>query len=142
MNPWSPGLGDGPFVRSAFGMRPVEADLSGPNFDSFGLEGAREIRWRVGIYGPLVADQFNKSWTPLPKLSKFRNKALLTDIFAAPQRLDERHRKGINVYYSNGSGVWIKRELFNDDIRDLPSGLDDYGPRYNPEMKRVWKKLD
>ena len=123
-------------------MRAVDADLSSATFDANVPGAAREIRWRVSSYGDLVTDQFNNSWSPMPKLGKFRNRALVSDIFAAPSRLDERHRKGIHVYYGNGSAKWVKREVFNDEIRDIPSGLDDYHPRYNGNMKRVWKKLD
>jgi prepilin-type N-terminal cleavage/methylation domain-containing protein len=140
LNPWTPGKPDGPFVRSSYGMRPVDADLSAPDFDAPGA--TREILWRTNSYGYPVVDQFNNNWSPFPKLGKFKNRAMVSDIFAAPARLDERHRKGIQVYYANGSAKWIDRKLFNDDIRDLPSGLDDYSARYNPQMKRVWKKLD
>jgi type II secretory pathway pseudopilin PulG len=143
LNPWRPGESDGPFVRASYGIRAVDADLSAPNFDIDLAPGAaREIRFRVYNYGPIVADQFNQPWTPFPKLSKFKNRALVTDIFAAPNRLDERHRKGIHVYYANGQAKWVRRDLFDADIRGLPNSLDDYGAGHNGNMKRIWKKLD
>jgi prepilin-type N-terminal cleavage/methylation domain-containing protein len=138
LNPWRVGESGGPFVRASYGTRPLEADLSAETF----VASAREIRWREATTGPEVHDQFFNSWSPMPKLTKFKNKALVSDIFAAPNRLDERHRKGINVYYSNGSAKWVRRDLFDDDIRSLPNSLDDYGPGYNGAMKHVWKKLD
>jgi prepilin-type N-terminal cleavage/methylation domain-containing protein/prepilin-type processing-associated H-X9-DG protein len=62
-------------------------------------------------------------WSPYPKLSKFRGRAISADIFATPHRVKWRHVKGINVLYADGSARWIYKELFTTSTwgNKLPS---------------------
>ena len=47
-----------------------------------------------------------------PKLSKFKNQAILSDLFSSPQRVDGRHVKGIQVLYGHGGAKWVPAEAF------------------------------
>jgi prepilin-type N-terminal cleavage/methylation domain-containing protein/prepilin-type processing-associated H-X9-DG protein len=57
-------------------------------------------------------DPNNFVWSPYPRLSKLKGRALSADIFATPHRIAWRHVKGINVLYADGSAKWILRDLF------------------------------
>ncbi len=77
----------------------------------------RSIFWRTG--GPTVAppvDHYTgaaqREWRPYPRLSKFKNLAIIADLFSTPHRVAARHPKGINVVYANGGGKWVSREEF------------------------------
>ena len=74
----------------------------------------------------------------LPRLSQFRNKALLADLVATPQRLDTRHRTGINVLYGNGSARWVERAPFDDQLALCPT----ITPASSPYQDAIWHILD
>jgi prepilin-type N-terminal cleavage/methylation domain-containing protein len=145
-NPWQPGIAGSSFVRSSYGSRPVEPNLEVPASDT-NLTTVREIRWRTGTAGYPVIDQAATplNWSPFPKLSKFKSKALISDLFSSPDRIDVRHKTGINVYYTNGSAKWIPRERgagFFLEIKNIPNGVGNFNSSFNPNMKRVWRILD
>ena len=48
------------------------------------------------------------------RMSQLKNKAILADIINYPESVVRRHKKGINVLYANGSGIWVAREEFDD----------------------------
>jgi prepilin-type processing-associated H-X9-DG protein len=111
-NPWPPGAEDDPAapqVYSGYGCRP-------------------EIE---------IADVPSPGLT-LPRLTKFKNKAIFADLTAAPARIESRHRTGINVLYGDGSAHWVERSLFNADL--APCLTID--PAYNANQDRIWKALD
>lgn len=90
----------------------------------------------------------------LPIITKMGSKALVADIAATPYFLNRRHRKGINVYYANGSAKWVDKSAFESVIKNIPNiGLDSvvapFSPNYNDNMLRedgstndLWHKLD
>jgi prepilin-type N-terminal cleavage/methylation domain-containing protein/prepilin-type processing-associated H-X9-DG protein len=73
-----------------------------------------------------------------PKLINFRNKALVSDLFHMPMRLDTRHRNGINVLYGDGSAHWVPRTDFNDLLAPCPS----ISATYNDNQIAIWHVLD
>jgi prepilin-type N-terminal cleavage/methylation domain-containing protein/prepilin-type processing-associated H-X9-DG protein len=87
-------------------------------------------------------------------LPKLKGKALVADLAPTPYFVNRRHRKGINVYYADGSGRWVDRKLFDSCIRSIPDiGLDSvnrpFSPSYNDNMLRedgsindLWHQLD
>src|SRR2546421_10328126 len=52
----------------------------------------------------------------MPRLTKFKNKAIFADLTVAPARVETRHRTGINVLYGDGSATWIERKKFDADL--------------------------
>ena len=88
------------------------------------------VLWRTTATSPHAppVDAMNPNqteWRPYPKLSKLRSRALASDIFSTPHRINWRHVKGINVLYADGSGKWQDRGAFNrlPDSWTLPRGV-------------------
>jgi len=87
-------------------------------------------------------------------ISKMKNKALVADLAPTPFFVNRRHKKGINVVYSDGSGKWIDRKAFDEYIKKIPDiGYDSvtspFSPNYNDNMlkddgkiKDLWHTLD
>lgn len=94
-NPWKYDKATGEltaYVRAGYGLRPM-------NFDQ------RPVLWRSGPpYGP-PQDASNPAivYGTFPKLSKFHNRAMAADLFSSPSRVNLRHKKVVNVLYSDGS---------------------------------------
>jgi hypothetical protein len=76
----------------------------------------------------------------LPKLSQFKNLAIFGDLTHLPQRVETRHRVGINVLYGNGSARWVERKVFDDDLK-LCTSLSNAQP-INDAQDRIWQALD
>jgi prepilin-type N-terminal cleavage/methylation domain-containing protein/prepilin-type processing-associated H-X9-DG protein len=74
----------------------------------------------------------------LPRLLRFKNKAVFGDLTAMPARVDTRHRRGINILFGDGSAKWIYRKSFNDDLVPCTS----ISPTFNPQQDRIWLTLD
>lgn len=73
----------------------------------------------------------------LPRLAELIDQPLLADGCGLPDRLDSRHRTGVNVLYSNGSVRWVERALFNDQLK-ANSGLSSAN---NGAQDAIWKIL-
>ena len=63
----------------------------------------------------------------------------LPDIFAEPQRLQHRHRKGINVLYGHGGAMWVDAKPI---LKDLNQCADPFTHTYDPFQENIWKILD
>ena len=112
LNPWPPGPDGDPTINVAagYGFRPDVDIPDDPNL------------W-AGL---------------LPRLTKFRSKAILADLTALPQRLNTRHRDGVNALYGDGSAKWVPRDVFNDPLK-LCTAL---GAAANPHQDEIWKRFD
>jgi type II secretory pathway pseudopilin PulG len=88
-----------------------------------------------------IPDVFDAS-TRLPRLSEFKNKAILADLTAARTRLETRHRVGLNVLFGNGAATWIDRKQIEPAISQLPEPAGAPNPAWNPQMDAVWLGLD
>lgn len=128
-------------LRSGFGWRTFTNDVVGngdPNDDPSLYQA---VWWRAGgtkTYPPV--DQNNRELASLPKLGKFKNQALVADLFSSPRRgVDSRHRDGINVLYSDGSAKWVRRDTFDADLKSLP---ETYTRASNIFMRKIWRTLD
>lgn len=49
----------------------------------------------------------------LPRQSKLKNKAILSDLIYHPDAVKQVHKKGVNVLYANGSGQWVEVGALN-----------------------------
>ena len=158
LNRWNNGV-----TRAGYGARPL--DLNGTpiyfaNGPAGGDPGAPVNTHAPGSYPP------NIYWRPFPKLSKFKNAAIVADIFSTPHRVNARHPKGINVVYANGAGKWVPRgelsrigptilymgkqttptftpyEFENLPFNFVGTGDAVYGNKANPTMIGIWQMLD
>jgi prepilin-type N-terminal cleavage/methylation domain-containing protein len=111
-NPWPPGAEDDPAapqVYSGYGCRP---EIEIPDVPSPNLN--------------------------LPRLTKFKSKAIFADLTATPSRVETRHRVGINVLYGDGSAHWVVRSRFDADLAQCLA-ID---PKYNANQDAIWASLD
>jgi prepilin-type N-terminal cleavage/methylation domain-containing protein/prepilin-type processing-associated H-X9-DG protein len=74
----------------------------------------------------------------LPRLSRFRSRAIFADHVATPQRVDTRHRDGVNVLYGDGSARWVDRDAFNEPLSQSPV----LSPDANPHQQAIWESFD
>lgn len=126
INPWcdrQPTGSGGANTRMAFSTRPM---------------------WRWGGIRPQVVNnpghpEHNPTGA-FPRLSKFRNKAILSDITSSWQRvLAQNHAKGINVLYGHGGVKWVPVEQFKTPLMQC---ADTFSSSYNPQQRQVWEALD
>ena len=122
-NPWPPFPGVSVNVRIGYGCRPV---------DAYG----KVVSWKGDV--PWPVDSGNNK-TPFPKATRYKNLALLADLVSAPQRLIDRHKKGINVLYGNGGAKWVDVKVF---LADLNRSADPYTHTYDPYQDSIWATLD
>jgi len=146
-NPWKPDAnGDlTNFTRAGYGARPMAWD-------------GRPILWRTTTPQPIVDPMVDGSydagptanpkdaWNPYPKLTKFKQRALVTDLFPTPHRVLWRHKKGINVLYADGSAKWYEIKPFYDKIKPsviwtIPPGSDNWGtPLVTTQVVADWSQ--
>jgi prepilin-type processing-associated H-X9-DG protein len=80
--------------------------------------------------------------SPLPKLSRFKNNAIVADLTSARVRVDTRHQTGINALFGDGSAIWIPRKQIEPAINDLPEAAGMPDPSRDPLMDEVWSGID
>jgi len=80
----------------------------------------------------------------MPRLSQFKNKAILADLANSPARLDTRHRKGLNVLYGNGGARWVDRGAFDSVLAPLPdpAGNPSGFIQYDAPIDQIWTIFD
>jgi prepilin-type N-terminal cleavage/methylation domain-containing protein len=72
-----------------------------------------------------------------PRLQSLGRTPLLADGAGTPDRVDSRHRDGINVIYTDGSARWVPRKDFDAELKqctELNAGA-------NPAQTRLWEIL-
>jgi prepilin-type N-terminal cleavage/methylation domain-containing protein len=149
-NPWKVDKATGEltsYTRAGYGLRPM-------NFDQ------RPVLWRSGPpYGPPQdASSPAKVYGTLPKLSQFKNRAMASDLFSSPSRVLLRHKKVVNVLYSDGSAktndvkefeslptTWKMPPGTQGWSTNIPAwkGLaESFSPANNGTMAAIWERLD
>lgn len=99
-HPWLTDKGAGRHCRLGYNSRPMADWLPG-------LKVADPATRQL----PMLVFQGNVR--AVPKLSKLKNKAILSDLIMTKGYVTRRHKKGINVLYANGSGQWIPLSDFD-----------------------------
>jgi len=112
-NPWPPGADPTRNVYAGYGCRP-EVDLP---------------------------DDLGDASSVMPHLGNFRNRAILADLVSVPARVDNRHRRGVNVLYGNGGAHWVDRAAFDDALESCGNPFPPT-PAYNPRQDSIWNTLD
>ncbi|HSH94955.1 MAG TPA: type II secretion system protein [Roseimicrobium sp.] len=86
---------------------------------------------------PLVDWTTNDFPTVWPRLSRMGNIAMLADTPGLPERVDSRHKTGINVLLADGSAGWTDRAKFDATI--APCTI--ISPTNNAAQTALWKIL-
>lgn len=118
-NPWPPDpvKAPGQNVFAGYGSRP-DVELA----DEFHLRGNT-------IAGVPVR---------VPRLADYKTRGIFADLVAHPDRVDLRHKTGVNVLYGDGATLWVERSAFDDDLKPCVT-ID---PAWNPNQDRIWAALD
>lgn len=77
----------------------------------------------------------------MPRLRRFKNKAILADLTSVTSRVETRHQTGINALFGDGSAIWIDRKRFNTP---LMNSFDPFPPNSgsNAFQDEIWRELD
>lgn len=107
-HPWFSVKGANRHVRVGFGSR--------PSVDWYRAVQSADPQFGIPAlpYENLAALLANKPVRGFPRLSKFKNKAILADLFFMPGNITMRHRDRINVMYANGSAVSVPTKVFQN----------------------------
>lgn len=136
------------YVRSGYGLRPMSYDQ-------------KPVLWRSSIatyLPPVDASSPQVEWSTYPKLSKFRGRAMASDLFSSPSRVLLRHKKVVNVLYSDGSAKPFDVKAFDKlptTWTKPPGGTtlstsvpvwgtlgETFSPNNNGTMASIWELLD
>ncbi len=99
-------------LRSGYFLRPCDANY-------------RPVLWKPLTVGTVTYTPIDDAsglppdpyiWNPYPKISKMKRVAIAADIFATPQRINQRHKTGINVVYTDSSAMWVERDAFRKEL--------------------------
>jgi prepilin-type N-terminal cleavage/methylation domain-containing protein len=124
-NVYTPGVA-GTSVRAGYSSRPID-------------EEGREILWTTASPPPSRCQYAGGVDRGVPKMARFRNKAIFADITSTEDRVTQRHGKGINVLYSNGAAKWVDKGLILNELNASP---DAFTNAANTPQKDLWEKLD
>ena len=78
----------------------------------------------------------------MPKLTRFKNKAIFADLTASQTRVVTRHRTGINVLYGNGGAKWVTLDVFNQPAASWPDPVTPPVATFNGTQDAIWAALD
>ena len=119
-NPWPPGQVKATTTRASYSARP-------------------EVDWGFNVY-PVGG---------MARLSKLHNRALFADCVSDKDDLLQSHKAGTNVVYSDGSGTWVPKDVFNEDMKvcdpSFQTSFNDSIYKIDATTKRetgVWPDLD
>ena len=138
-NPWPPGVRP----EAAFGPPP------GPDEDADAgqgratprpptVRGGFALRPEYELPDDFARPPARLGLTPVPKLTRFGNSAVVADLSDVSTRLNTRHETGVNVTYNDGSGHWVARDLFADPL-DRSTRI---APAFDDEQDEIWRTFD
>jgi prepilin-type N-terminal cleavage/methylation domain-containing protein/prepilin-type processing-associated H-X9-DG protein len=78
----------------------------------------------------------------MPRLHRFKSRAILADLTAARNRVLARHRDGVNVLYGDGSAHWVDLSHFDRPQDQWPEPTFPPSPAHNAAHDAIWKALD
>ena len=79
----------------------------------------------------------------MPRLTRFKNKAIFADLTAAWTRVITRHRVGVNVLYGNGGAHWVPLSAFDQpesQWTEPAAGVPN--PAQNATHVSIWNIFD
>jgi prepilin-type N-terminal cleavage/methylation domain-containing protein/prepilin-type processing-associated H-X9-DG protein len=78
----------------------------------------------------------------MPKLARFKNKAIFADLTSSGVRVRTRHRNGLNVLYGDGSARWVTGADILALLDTLPEPTFPPSPTYNVQHDELWRMFD
>jgi hypothetical protein len=79
------------------------------------------------------------------KLTRLKDRAIVSDVISSPTQLVFAHAAGINVLYASGAAYWVDKGV----IEYAPDGtvlIDNMAGAFNrgmnPRVDEVWAKFD
>jgi prepilin-type N-terminal cleavage/methylation domain-containing protein len=123
-NPWPPGSDTTKITRIGYSAR--SDDPTDPTL---------RLNWTVSATGI----GFPKA---LPRLSMFKDTAILSDVMSSQPFIDNGHVKGVNVMYGNGSARWVDRKAIEAGTQDLNEITPGFKKTQDPHQDNIWKALD
>ena len=78
----------------------------------------------------------------MPKLNKFRGRAILADLTSARTRVITRHKTGINALFGDGSARWIDLKSFDQPEARWPEPTFPPDAAYNATLDGIWNSID
>jgi prepilin-type N-terminal cleavage/methylation domain-containing protein len=124
-NVYTPGK-VGTSVRAGYSSRPID-------------EEGKEILWTSLGSPPSKCQYAGGKDRKVPKMTRFRNKAIFADITSTYNRVAQRHIKGVNVLYSNGGAKWVDIGVIKEELDKSPETFTNAA---NTPQKDLWEKLD
>ncbi len=90
---------------------------------------------------PGALPSYMTSWS-MPKIERFKNKAIFADLTAARNRVLARPQTGVNVLYGNGAAHWVPLKLFDQPESTWPEPVFPPADTFNPTIDLIWTALD
>ena len=78
----------------------------------------------------------------MPKLTRFRSKAIFADLTSAGTRVRTRHRTGVNVLYGDGSARWTGGSDSLELLNELPEPTFPPSAAFNAQHDQLWGMFD
>lgn len=78
----------------------------------------------------------------LPRLEKFKSRAIFADLTAARNRVLSRHGNGVNVLYGDGSARWVGLKAFDAGEAAWPEPSFPPSPAFNATHDAIWTAFD
>ncbi len=100
---------------------------------------------RIG-YGVRPID-FMGDWNPnwpktFQRLTKIKNKAVISDIAASPERIKEGHKTGTNVLYGHGGAKWVDYKAVKTLVDACTFTFGNDVPGNNMRQDKMWETWD
>ena len=156
-NPWPPSAG---LSRTPYSCRPtINSNPADPTHPpevavcwlTTGSWHPAKVAWGPGVSvvdpganGANAAQMFT--------LARLKNRAMVCDIntvdpnAAMPDRVNTVHKKGINVLYATGAGKWVRRDVFDDQLKHyVQTKTSPYfwgSALPNNVYERIWNNID
>jgi prepilin-type N-terminal cleavage/methylation domain-containing protein len=121
-NPWPFDAASGHESKFGFGARPIVGWETPPLPDA-----------------PKFVDSNDKS-SHMPKWSKQKNLAVLTEILVNKHNFKTRHKTGVNVLYGNGAVKWVPKDHFaykDSDFDKIPGTNPSDAVSFQPGNKNL-----
>jgi prepilin-type N-terminal cleavage/methylation domain-containing protein/prepilin-type processing-associated H-X9-DG protein len=97
----------------------------------------------IQIYDDLTGASAGMASTyRMPRLSQFKNRAIVADMITTEDYVKRRHKDGVNVLYGDGGATWLSRSAFaynGEDLLKLPQGI---AASNNSTMDAMWSLMD
>lgn len=108
-----------------------------------GTSATDEIAWGTkGVFYPLkVVNGYHDGVTKgsMFRVSKLKNKAIVSDVCSSVTRIKPAHQDGINVLYANGSAQWVH---FDAVKKQLNLGASMFSSSADWVHDQIWNNLD